>query len=50
MKSQILDVKKFQYTRAVSTNITKRWEDLGWVKPSNQLSYLDKWLEYRFRR
>jgi hypothetical protein len=50
MKPSILDIKNFEYTRAVATDITRKWESIGWVKPSNQLAYVDKWFQYRYRR
>lgn len=35
------------YTPAAKTNVIETWRRFGWVPPSEQVEYQDKWQYYR---
>lgn len=39
----------YVYTKAVATDITKKWREQGWIPPSEDPVYQKKWREFQLR-
>ena len=45
--AKILDPRRFEWVKPEATNILKRWEATGWIPPSKNPYFLEKWSLYK---
>ena len=45
--AKILDQQRFVWIKPESTDILKRFERLGWIPPSKNPYFLEKWKYYK---
>ena len=45
--SKILDQQRFVWIKSECTDIMKRFERLGWIPPSKNPYFLEKWKYYK---
>jgi hypothetical protein len=41
--SKILDQKRFVWVKSEATDILKRFESIGWIPPSKNPWFIEKW-------
>lgn len=39
----------YVYTKAIATDITKKWREMGWIPPSEDPVYQRKWDNFALR-
>ena len=44
---KILDPRRFKWIKPESTDILKRFESLGWIPPSKNPHFIQKWKQYK---
>ena len=45
--AKILDPQRFTWIKPEATNVLKRWESLGWIRPSKNPLITEKWAYYK---
>jgi hypothetical protein len=48
--AKILDPQRFTWVKPESTNILKTWERFGYVRPSKNPWFIDKWSQYKAKK
>lgn len=49
MRAKLLD-PEFNYTQSVNTNVLLTFRRFGWIPPSEQQEYIDKWAKYQTKK